>query len=72
METVMYAKTITAATGNITPYIVAAGFYLIVTLPMSRITRAMEERTAATRWLSRKSPPTKRPNRCRSNRGAPI
>lgn len=47
MESVMYAKTITAATGNITPYIVAAGFYLIVTLPMSRITRKMEESTFA-------------------------
>lgn len=46
METVMYAKTITAATGNITPYIVAAMFYLIVTLPMSSITRSMEEKSS--------------------------
>ena len=30
----MYAKTITAAMGNVTPYIVAAGFYLIVTIPI--------------------------------------
>lgn len=46
METVMYAKTITAATGNITPYIVAAMFYLVVTLPMSYITRSMEEKSS--------------------------
>ena len=45
METVMYAKVITAATGNITPYIVAAFFYLIVTLPLSAFTRRLEEET---------------------------
>ena len=61
METVMYAKTITAATGNITPYIVAAGFYLIVTLPMSRITRAMEDRTAGKKIAIRKKPADKAP-----------
>ncbi len=61
METVMYAKTITAATGNITPYIVAAGFYLIVTLPMSRITRAMEDRTAGKKIAIKKKPADKAP-----------
>ena len=52
METVMYAKTITAATGNITPYIVAALFYLVVTLPMTAITRRME--TGSTKKSSKK------------------
>ncbi|MDO5043014.1 MAG: amino acid ABC transporter permease [Slackia sp.] len=61
METVMYAKTITAATGNITPYIVAAGFYLIVTLPMSRITRAMEDRTGGRKVALKKKPADKEP-----------
>lgn len=61
METVMYAKTITAATGNITPYIVAAGFYLIVTLPMSRITRAMEERSSGRKVAIKKKPADKAP-----------
>lgn len=61
METVMYAKTITAATGNITPYIVAAGFYLIVTLPMSRITRAMEDRTSGRKVAIKKKPADKEP-----------
>ncbi len=54
METVMYARTITAATGNITPYIVAAGFYLIVTIPMSAITRRMEEKSSERRSGPRK------------------
>ncbi len=45
MELVMYARTIVASTGSITPYIVAAVFYLVITLPLSRITRYLEERT---------------------------
>ncbi|OUP09204.1 amino acid ABC transporter permease [Collinsella sp. An2] len=43
MELVMYARTIVASTGSITPYIVAALFYLVITLPLSRITRVLEE-----------------------------
>ncbi len=54
METVMYAKTITAATGNITPYIVAALFYLVVTLPMSAITRRMEAKSGGKKTSQRK------------------
>ena len=46
MEIMMYAKTITAATGNVTPYIVAAGFYLIVTIPMTKLINSMEQRMA--------------------------
>ncbi|WP_139650634.1 amino acid ABC transporter permease [Raoultibacter phocaeensis] len=46
MELMMYAKTITAATGNVTPYIVAAGFYLIVTIPMTKFINSMEARMA--------------------------
>lgn len=45
MELVMYARTIVASTGSITPYIVAALFYLVITLPLSKITRRLEERT---------------------------
>ena len=44
MELVMYARTIVASTGSITPYIVAAFFYLIITLPLSKVTRHLEER----------------------------
>ena len=46
MELVMYAKTIVASTGSITPYIVAAVFYLVITLPLSAVTRRLEERVA--------------------------
>ena len=45
-ELMMYAKTITAATGNVTPYIVAAAFYLVVTIPMTKFINAMEGRIA--------------------------
>lgn len=48
MEIMMYSKTITAATGNVTPYIVAACFYLIVTIPLTKIINKMEERLAGT------------------------
>lgn len=44
MEVVMYAKTIVASTGSITPYVVAAIFYLIVTLPLARVVNIFEQR----------------------------
>ena len=68
METVMYAKTITAATGNITPYIVAAMFYLVVTLPMS-ITRAMEDRTGNRKVAIKKKPADKEPKSVAKQQG---
>ena len=33
-ELMMYSKNLSAITGNVTPYVVAAGFYLIVTTPL--------------------------------------
>ncbi len=47
MEVVMYAKTIVASTGSITPYIVAAVFYLVVTLPMTWVVSKFENKLAA-------------------------
>ncbi len=44
MEVVMYAKTIVASTGSITPYIVAAIFYLIITLPLAKLVGMLERR----------------------------
>ena len=44
MEVVMYAKTIVASTGSITPYIVAALFYLVVTIPLARLVTMLEGR----------------------------
>lgn len=60
MELVMYARTIVASTGSITPYIVAALFYLVITLPLSKITRHLEERTRnhQHRKRGRKAQPT--------------
>ena len=46
MEIVMYAKTIVASTGSITPYIVAALFYLVLTIPLANLVGRLEERLA--------------------------
>ena len=46
MEIVMYAKTIVASTGSITPYIVAAIFYLVLTIPLANLVGRLEERLA--------------------------
>ena len=47
MELMMFSKSLTASTGNITPYIVAAGYYLIVTLPLTKLIGTLEKRLAA-------------------------
>lgn len=46
MEIVMNAKTIVAATGSITPYVLAALFYLVVTLPLTRLVSMLEAKLA--------------------------
>lgn len=46
MEVVMYAKTIVANTGSITPYIVAACFYLVITLPLAKVVGNLERKLA--------------------------
>lgn len=46
MEIVMYAKTIVASTGSITPYIVAAVFYLVLTIPLANLVGKLEARLA--------------------------
>ena len=46
LEIVMYAKTIVASTGSITPYIVAAIFYLIVTIPLAKVVGNLEDKLA--------------------------
>ena len=48
MEVVMYSKTIVANTGSITPYIVAALFYLVITLPLARVVGKLESRMLGT------------------------
>jgi polar amino acid transport system substrate-binding protein len=46
MELMLYARSVVALTGNMTPYIVAAAFYLIVTLPLIRVVTVLEKRLA--------------------------
>ena len=56
MEIVMYAKTIVATTGAITPYVVAALFYLLVTLPLTRVVSGLENRLAGKTPAKKNSP----------------
>lgn len=46
MEIVFYAKSIVAGTGSITPYIVAAIFYLVLTIPLANLVGRLEARLA--------------------------
>ena len=47
MEQMMFAKSIVASTGNMTPYIVSACYYLIVTLPLTKIIMEFEKKLAS-------------------------
>ncbi len=47
MELMLYARSAVANTGNMTPYIVAAAFYLIVTLPLTHLVTRFERKLAA-------------------------
>ncbi|MBQ9058690.1 MAG: amino acid ABC transporter permease [Atopobiaceae bacterium] len=46
MELMMFAKNATSVSGNITPYVTAAIFYLIVTLPLIKVVGIIEKRMA--------------------------
>lgn len=48
MEVVQYSKSIVASTGSITPYIVAALFYLVITLPLAKFVGNLEAKLANT------------------------
>jgi len=56
MEMMMFAKIQTNVYVNMTPYVVAAGFYLLVTLPLTRVISVFEKKLAATD--GREAPPT--------------
>jgi polar amino acid transport system substrate-binding protein len=47
MEQMMFAKSMVASTGNMTPYIVSACYYLLVTLPLTKIIAEFEKKLAA-------------------------
>ena len=46
MELMMFSKNLTSVTGNMTPYVTAAIFYLIVTLPLIKVVTIVEKRMA--------------------------
>lgn len=46
MELMMFAKNATSVSGNITPYVTAALFYLVVTLPLIKVVGIIEKRLA--------------------------
>lgn len=63
MEIVMYAKTIVATTGSITPYVVAALFYLVVTLPLARVVSMLEARLTSATAGTNARPTGKKPQK---------
>ncbi|MDO5119286.1 MAG: amino acid ABC transporter permease, partial [Coriobacteriales bacterium] len=46
MELMMFAKNLTSVSGNMTPYVAAAIFYLVVTLPLIKVVTYIENRMA--------------------------
>lgn len=46
MELMMFSKNLTSVTGNMTPYVTAAIFYLVVTLPLIKVVTIIEKRIA--------------------------
>lgn len=46
MELMMFSKNLTSVSGNMTPYVAAAIFYLIVTLPLIKAVSTIESRMA--------------------------
>ena len=46
MELMMFAKNLTSVSGNMTPYVAAAMFYLVVTLPLIKAVTIVETRMA--------------------------
>ena len=57
-ELMMYGKNLSAITGNVTPYVVAATFYLVVTTPLIRFVQILETRLAIAEGGA--TPPDKR------------
>ena len=56
VEIVMNARTIVATTGSITPYVVAALFYLVITLPAARLVSGLEAKLLDTGDTKKKCP----------------
>ena len=52
MEQMMFAKSLANTTANLTPYVVSACFYLIVTLPLTRLISVFEKKLSASEGRS--------------------
>ena len=63
MELMLYSKSIVATTGSMTPYIVAACFYLIVTLPLIKVVGILESKLALSDGGGQPTPKKKRKGR---------
>lgn len=46
MELMMFSKNLVAVSGNVTPYMVAAGYYMLVTLPLIKLVANFENKLA--------------------------
>lgn len=66
MELMLYSRSVVANTGNMTPYIVAAFFYLIVTLPLIHVVTKLENRLAGAEGPQ--SPDASKEKKVRKNR----
>jgi polar amino acid transport system substrate-binding protein len=64
MELMMFSKSIVATSIDMTPYVVAAGYYLLVTLPLTKIIAAFEKKLAAAEGHT-DEPPGKKKKRAR-------
>lgn len=62
-ELMMFSKNLSANSGNVTPYVMAAAFYLIVTTPLISYVRTLEERLAVAEGGAASKPKKKRRSR---------
>jgi His/Glu/Gln/Arg/opine family amino acid ABC transporter permease subunit len=59
-ELMMYSNQLVARTGNLTPFVVAAGFYLVVTLPLISWVAKLEARLAVSEGGQAAAPPARK------------
>jgi len=59
-ELMMFAKNMAANTGNMTPYVVAAGYYLIITIPLINWVGSLERKLAVSEGGQAVESPRKR------------
>ena len=72
MELMMFAKNAVTVAGNITPYMTAAIFYLIVTLPLIKVVGIVERRLAASESGSGPRPRNQTVSAAQAIAGVPV